>query len=48
GVKLIELEPSEKVVALARLAEKDEEPIDKAGEEDLEDGAEESGERENP
>jgi DNA gyrase subunit A len=48
GVKLIELEPSEKVVALARLAEKDEEPNDKAGEEDLEDGAEESGERENP
>ena len=38
GVKLIELEPGEKVMALARLAEKDEEPNGQAGEEDLEAG----------
>ena len=44
GVKLIELEPGEKVVALARLAEKDEEPNGQGGEEDFEAGAEENEE----
>ena len=46
GVKLIGLEPGEKVMALARLAEKDEEPNGQAGAEDFEAGAEESGEGE--
>ena len=44
GVKLIELEPGEKVVALARLAEKDEEPNGQGGEEEFEAGAEENEE----
>ena len=48
GVKLIELEPGEKVMALARLAEKDEEPNGQAGEEALDAAAEEVGENENP
>jgi DNA gyrase subunit A len=48
GVKLIELEPGEKVMALARLAEKDEEPNGQAGVEDFETGPEESGESESP
>jgi DNA gyrase subunit A len=48
GVKLIELEPGEKVMALARLAEKDEELNGQSGEEDIETGPEESGESENP
>jgi len=48
GVKLIELEPGEKVMALARLAEKDEEPEGQTGEEDLEVGPEESGADETP
>jgi len=48
GVKLIGLEPGEKVMALARLAEKDEELNGQSGEEDIETGPEESGESENP
>jgi DNA gyrase subunit A len=48
GVKLIELEPGEKVMALARLAEKDEEPNGQAGEEALDAAPEEVGENENP
>ena len=48
GVKLIELEPGEKVMALARLAEKDEEPNGQAGEEALDATPEEVGENENP
>ncbi|MBP1713869.1 MAG: gyrA, partial [Deltaproteobacteria bacterium] len=48
GVKLIELEQGEKVVALARLAEKDEEPNGQSGEEDIAEVAEESEEGENP
>jgi DNA gyrase subunit A len=48
GVKLIELEPGEKVMALARLAEKDEEPNGQAGEEALDAAPEEVGKNENP
>jgi len=48
GVKLIELELGEKVMALARLAEKDEELNGQSGEEDIETGPEEGGESENP
>jgi DNA gyrase subunit A len=43
GVKLIELEPGEKVTALARLAEKDEEANGQSGEEAPENGAEQNG-----
>jgi len=46
GVKLIELEPGEKVMALARLAEKEEDQGSQEGEDALEETPEQVGEGE--